>query len=156
MSRKRKNGPMPWIDAKLNETRNKLVETTALRRASIAQRAALIDSGDFATILAYAIESPDDIDEVLDNASRASPTAQDISPKRVRSIAADTVHSGLLHHMCDDDIDLTKLPVSSIVPCRSCKKHNVVVQWTKQTRSADEPETEFYQCVHCHAQWRVN
>lgn len=26
--------------------------------------------------------------------------------------------------------------------------------WTKQTRSGDEPETQFFKCVNCAHQWR--
>jgi len=34
--------------------------------------------------------------------------------------------------------------------CRNDKAH----YWTKQTRAADEPETQFFKCTDCKHQWR--
>lgn len=38
--------------------------------------------------------------------------------------------------------------------CSKCKEKNVFVK-TKQTRSADEPETIFYNCLTCHNKWKT-
>ena len=37
--------------------------------------------------------------------------------------------------------------------CAKCK-HKEAYFWTKQTRSSDESETKFYQCVKCKHTWR--
>jgi len=39
------------------------------------------------------------------------------------------------------------------VECPQCN-HNEAYYWTKQTRSGDEPETQFFKCVECAHQWR--
>lgn len=44
------------------------------------------------------------------------------------------------------------LPVINI-ECAKCG-HNEAVWWMLQTRSADEPTTQFYRCVKCSYTWR--
>jgi len=44
------------------------------------------------------------------------------------------------------------LPVIKI-ECTKCG-HNEAVWWMLQTRSADEPTTQFYRCVSCSFTWR--
>ncbi|MGI0086973.1 MAG: transcription factor S [Nitrosotalea sp.] len=44
------------------------------------------------------------------------------------------------------------LPVIKI-ECTKCG-HNEAVWWMLQTRSADEPTTQFYRCVSCSYTWR--
>lgn len=39
------------------------------------------------------------------------------------------------------------------VKCSKCKENNIHVEY-KQTRSADEPETCFYECLTCGKKWR--
>jgi DNA-directed RNA polymerase subunit M len=39
------------------------------------------------------------------------------------------------------------------IECESCG-HNEAVWWMLQTRSADEPTTQFYRCVKCRNTWR--
>ena len=39
------------------------------------------------------------------------------------------------------------------VECPQCN-HKEAYYWTKQTRAADEPETQFFKCVNCSHQWR--
>ncbi len=39
------------------------------------------------------------------------------------------------------------------IECESCG-HNEAVWWMLQTRSADEPTTQFYRCVKCRYTWR--
>ena len=43
--------------------------------------------------------------------------------------------------------------VESIYTCIKCKG-NKVTMYTQQTRSADEPMTEFYNCMDCFRQWK--
>ena len=43
---------------------------------------------------------------------------------------------------------------SKTAMCFKCKEKNVYVK-TKQTRSADEPETIFYTCLTCHNKWKT-
>ena len=38
--------------------------------------------------------------------------------------------------------------------CRKCKRNMAVMYDQKQTRSADEPMTEFWKCLGCGAQWK--
>jgi len=39
------------------------------------------------------------------------------------------------------------------IECESCG-HGEAVWWMLQTRSADEPTTQFYRCVKCRHTWR--
>lgn len=39
------------------------------------------------------------------------------------------------------------------IDCDKCG-HNEAVWWMLQTRSADEPTTQFYRCVKCSHTWR--
>lgn len=39
------------------------------------------------------------------------------------------------------------------IECPQCGNHEAHY-WTKQTRSGDEPETQFFKCVECAHQWR--
>jgi len=45
------------------------------------------------------------------------------------------------------------LPTTSDVTCPECG-HNEARWWTVQTRSADEPMTQFFKCVKCGHVWR--
>lgn len=42
---------------------------------------------------------------------------------------------------------------TTTVTCFKCKKNNIFVSY-KQMRSADEPETCFYDCLNCNNKWR--
>lgn len=53
----------------------------------------------------------------------------------------------------DNDIDVTKLPITKEVTCRKCGAHEAYY-WMIQTRAADEPPTRFYKCVRCGYVWR--
>ncbi len=37
--------------------------------------------------------------------------------------------------------------------CKKCE-NNIAFYWTRQTRSADEPETRFFKCTKCNYTWR--
>lgn len=37
--------------------------------------------------------------------------------------------------------------------CEKCS-NNVAYWWTEQTRSSDEPETQFFRCTKCKHTWR--
>ena len=39
------------------------------------------------------------------------------------------------------------------IDCEKCG-HNEAVWWMLQTRSADEPTTQFYRCTKCNHTWR--
>ncbi len=39
------------------------------------------------------------------------------------------------------------------IDCEKCG-HDEAVWWMLQTRSADEPTTQFYRCVECNHTWR--
>jgi len=39
------------------------------------------------------------------------------------------------------------------IDCEKCG-HNEAVWWMLQTRSADEPTTQFYRCIKCNHTWR--
>lgn len=43
----------------------------------------------------------------------------------------------------------------SIEQCRKCGSHNLL-ETQKQTRSADEPMTEFFECQECNHKWSIN
>ncbi|MEM1942831.1 MAG: transcription factor S [Candidatus Caldarchaeum sp.] len=45
------------------------------------------------------------------------------------------------------------LPTTLDVVCPQCG-HNEAKWWTIQTRSADEPMTQFFRCVRCGHTWR--
>ena len=45
------------------------------------------------------------------------------------------------------------LPKTDDVICPNCG-HNEAYWWTVQTRSADEPMTQFFRCVKCNHTWR--
>lgn len=46
----------------------------------------------------------------------------------------------------------TTLPTIEI-PCEQCD-NNKAVWWMLQTRSVDEPTTQFYRCTKCNYTWR--
>ena len=52
----------------------------------------------------------------------------------------------------DDEGEKDALPTIEI-ECEKCG-HDQAVWWTLQTRSADEPTTQFYRCTKCEHTWR--
>jgi len=50
---------------------------------------------------------------------------------------------------------IPKKIIKSIVTCFVCKSNNVLIQQI-QTRSSDEPATDFYSCQNCGNQWKKN
>ena len=52
----------------------------------------------------------------------------------------------------DKESKLTTLPITKI-DCPRCG-HDEAVWWFLQTRSGDEPPTQFYRCLKCNHTWR--
>ena len=52
----------------------------------------------------------------------------------------------------DKENKLSTLPITKI-ECPKCG-HNEAMWWFLQTRSGDEPPTQFYRCVKCNHTWR--
>ena len=52
----------------------------------------------------------------------------------------------------DKENKLTSLPTTKI-ECPKCK-NDEAMWWFLQTRSGDEPPTQFYRCVKCNHTWR--
>jgi len=52
----------------------------------------------------------------------------------------------------DKESKLSTLPITKI-ECPKCG-HNEAMWWFLQTRSGDEPPTQFYRCVKCNHTWR--
>ena len=50
------------------------------------------------------------------------------------------------------DKNIETLPKTQ-ADCPKCA-HNQAYYWLVQTRSTDEPETQFFRCVKCDHQWR--
>ena len=55
-------------------------------------------------------------------------------------------------NVLDEEEKKESLPVIKI-DCEKCG-NNEAVWWMPQTRSADEPTTQFYRCVKCSYTWR--
>jgi len=69
--------------------------------------------------------------------------------KLAKQVRAD---SGSTINVLDEKEKTEALPVIKI-ECAKCG-HNEAVWWMLQTRSADEPTTQFYRCVKCSYTWR--
>ena len=56
---------------------------------------------------------------------------------------------------CDLDISVATMPdIPTIkIECEKCG-NDEAVWWMLQTRSADEPTTQFYRCSKCRYTWR--
>ena len=52
----------------------------------------------------------------------------------------------------DETNDISTLPTTSI-ECPKCS-NTVAFWWLLQTRSGDEPATQFYRCTKCNYTWR--
>ena len=52
----------------------------------------------------------------------------------------------------DKENKLNTLPTTKI-DCPKCG-HNEAMWWFLQTRSGDEPPTQFYRCLKCNHTWR--
>ena len=55
-------------------------------------------------------------------------------------------------NVLDENEGQETLPTIKI-DCEKCG-HNEAVWWMLQTRSADEPTTQFYRCTKCNHTWR--
>jgi DNA-directed RNA polymerase subunit M len=63
----------------------------------------------------------------------------------------DTFHASSLNIM-EVERGLEALPTTAI-ECPRCR-NNIAFWWMLQTRSADEPATQFYRCTKCTHTWR--
>lgn len=75
-----------------------------------------------------------------ENKSKGSPSLKTKIEKKESLEIIDSGDSVEIHPLTD-------------VPCPKCKSPKVHY-WTKQTRSSDEPETQFFKCPECKHQWR--
>ena len=58
----------------------------------------------------------------------------------------------LIQVLGEDEEGISAMPTIKIL-CPKCG-HDTAVWWMLQTRSADEPTTQFYRCVKCNHTWR--
>ncbi|MEM3103645.1 MAG: transcription factor S [Candidatus Nitrosocaldus sp.] len=58
----------------------------------------------------------------------------------------------LIQVVGEEEADISVMPTIKIT-CPKCS-HDTAVWWMLQTRSADEPTTQFYRCVKCNHTWR--
>jgi len=66
--------------------------------------------------------------------------------KQVKGESSSTID------VLDENEKTETLPVIKM-DCEKCG-HTEAVWWMLQTRSADEPTTQFYRCVKCNYTWR--
>ena len=66
--------------------------------------------------------------------------------KQVKGESSSTIN------VLDENEKMETLPVIKM-DCGKCG-HTEAVWWMLQTRSADEPTTQFYRCVKCSYTWR--
>jgi DNA-directed RNA polymerase subunit M len=52
-----------------------------------------------------------------------------------------------------DENDAKQTLPTITIDCEKCG-HTEAVWWMLQTRSADEPTTQFYRCIQCNHTWR--
>lgn len=74
------------------------------------------------------------------------------SEKGSKSTKQVKVEGGSTINVLDADEKKESLPVIKI-DCEKCG-NNEAVWWMLQTRSADEPTTQFYRCIKCSYTWR--
>ncbi len=77
-------------------------------------------------------------DEIIRNPSTSTSTIREEKP--------------LIQVVGEEEEDISVMPTIKI-PCPKCG-HDTAVWWMLQTRSADEPTTQFYRCVKCNHTWR--
>ncbi|MDE1828971.1 MAG: transcription factor S [Thaumarchaeota archaeon] len=74
------------------------------------------------------------------------------SEKGSKATKEVAVEGGVTINVLDESEKKEALPVIKI-ECAKCG-NNEAVWWMLQTRSADEPTTQFYRCVKCSYTWR--
>ena len=56
-------------------------------------------------------------------------------------------------HYADKAMNTADLVITQHFPCRVCKKKSKCSFYQLQTRSADEPMTNFWSCLECNSSW---
>jgi len=82
---------------------------------------------------------------------KESPTKSIKASATVENVKT-SVEKPLIQVVGDEEIDVSTLPTIKIL-CTKCG-NDTAVWWMLQTRSADEPTTQFYRCVKCNHTWR--
>ena len=66
---------------------------------------------------------------------------------------ADKIENEIKHFMVLDENEGKDVLPTIEIECEKCG-NNQAVWWMLQTRSADEPTTQFYRCTKCSYTWR--
>lgn len=83
-------------------------------------------------------------------AGTTAAAAADSSSAPSQEDAAETSDSDVLE-VFDDSVEDTRPTIK--IECEKCG-NDEAVWWMLQTRSADEPTTQFYRCTKCQYTWR--
>ena len=90
--------------------------------------------------------------KLADSESEFKCTKCGYSEKGAKATKQVKVEGGSTIDVLDENEKKEALPVIKI-DCEKCG-NNEAVWWMLQTRSADEPTTQFYRCVKCSYTWR--
>jgi len=73
--------------------------------------------------------------------------------KRARLAVKEEIVREKVGKGVSDKEEQTMATVTLEQPCEKCG-NNKAFHWSMQTRSSDEPETEFFRCTKCKYTWR--
>uniref|UniRef100_A0A7S3MYM1 TFIIS-type domain-containing protein n=1 Tax=Strombidium inclinatum TaxID=197538 RepID=A0A7S3MYM1_9SPIT len=80
---------------------------------------------------------------------------KDMATKETQAIMAEKMMIEAEANRTDGmAIEAQKNKHKSLIQCNKCKSHNVTF-YLQQTRSADEPMTQFCTCMECGKQWKI-